>query len=172
MADTSVTWTDERLELLKKLWSEGWSASQIAAEIGGGMTRNAVLGKSHRLGLVRNTSTGISTPRPRKESPAPGRPPTAEPPMRHGPKPVISTASQPPHEQPRVVSLPVEVAAPPRGGLTIMELREGMCRWPLGDPTRPEFRYCGAHAVAGLPYCSHHAQIAYIPTTERKRLRA
>ncbi len=172
MADTSVTWTEERLELLKKLWSEGWSASQIAAEIGGGMTRNAVLGKSHRLGLVRNTSTGISTPRPRQEGAASGRSPTAEPSMRPGPKPVISTASQPPHEQPRAVSLPVEVAAPPREGLTIMELREGMCRWPLGDPTRPEFRYCGAHALAGLPYCSHHAQIAYIPTAERKRLRA
>ena len=71
MADTSVTWTEERLELLKKLWSEGWSASQIAAEIGGGMTRNAVLGKSHRLGLVRNTSAGVSTPRPRNGSPAP-----------------------------------------------------------------------------------------------------
>ncbi len=90
------------------------------------MTRNAVLGKSHRLGLVRNTSAGVSTSRPRQESPAPGRPPTAEPSMRPGPKPVISTASQPPHEQPRVVTLPVDEAAPPRGGLTIMELREGM----------------------------------------------
>src|SRR3712207_3705671 len=90
MAETSVTWTEERLELLKKLWSEGLSASQIAAELSVGMTRNAVLGKSHRLGLVRNTSAGISTPRPRKESPAPGRPPTAQPPMRYGPKPVIS----------------------------------------------------------------------------------
>ena len=92
--------------------------------------------------------------------------------MRHGPKPVISTASQPPYEQPRAVTLAVDGAAPPREGLTIMELREGMCRWPLGDPTRPEFRYCGAHGVAGLPYCSLHAQIAYIPTAERKRLRA
>ena len=172
MADTSVTWTDERLELLKKLWGEGFSASQIAAEIGGGMTRNAVLGKSHRLGLVRNTSPGTSAPRSRKENPAPGKTPTAEPPMRHGPKPVINTASQQPSEQPKAALPPKEAALPPREGLTIMELREGMCRWPLGDPTTPTFRYCGAQGGAGLPYCSHHAQIAYQPTAERKRLRA
>jgi GcrA cell cycle regulator len=172
MADTSVTWTDERLELLKKLWSEGLSASQIAAEIGGGMTRNAVLGKSHRLGLVRNTSSGTSAPRSRKESPAPGKIPTPRPSVRHGLTPMISTASQPPNEQAGTASLPEEITSPPQEGLTIMDLREGMCRWPLGDPTRPEFRYCGAHAIAGLPYCSHHAQIAYLPTAERKRLRA
>ena len=172
MAEASVTWTDERLELLKKLWGEGLSASQIAAELGGGMTRNAVLGKSHRLGLARNTSAGTSTPRPRKEGPAPGKSPTAEPPMRHKPEPVIRTATQPPFEQPKATPLPMEVGPPQREGLTIMELREGMCRWPLGDPTTPAFRYCGAQGIAGLPYCSHHAQIAYQPTTERKRLRA
>jgi GcrA cell cycle regulator len=57
-------------------------------------------------------------------------------------------------------------------GVTIMELRESTCRWPLGDPTTPAFRYCGARAVEGLPYCSHHAQVAYQPAAERKRLRA
>ena len=57
-------------------------------------------------------------------------------------------------------------------GVTIMELRESTCRWPLGDPTTPEFRYCGARVVEGPPYCSHHAQIAYQPAAERKRLRA
>jgi GcrA cell cycle regulator len=172
MTEASVTWTGERLELLKKLWGEGLSASQIAAELGGGMTRNAVLGKSHRLGLVRKSSAGTSTPRPRKEGSVPTKTPTAEPPMRHTPEPVISTSSQPPFEQPETTSLRVEGGPPHREGLTIMELREGMCRWPLGDPTTPTFRYCGAHGVAGLPYCSHHAQIAYQPTTERKRLRA
>ncbi len=85
---------------------------------------------------------------------------------------MISTASQPPNEQAGTASLPEEITSPPQEGLTIMDLREGMCRWPLGDPTRPEFRYCGEHAMVGLPYCSHHAQIAYQPTAERKRLRA
>jgi GcrA cell cycle regulator len=56
--------------------------------------------------------------------------------------------------------------------VTIMELRESMCRWPLGDPTTAEFRFCGAHAITGLPYCTHHARVAYQPAAERKRLRA
>ena len=53
-----------------------------------------------------------------------------------------------------------------------MDLREGMCRFPLGDPATPAFRFCGARANEGLPYCPYHAQIAYQPATERKRLRA
>ena len=68
---------------------------------------------------------------------------------------------------------PREGAVAPRSeGVTIMELREFMCRWPLGDPTTPEFRYCGTQALMGLPYCAHHAQIAYQPAAERKRRRA
>jgi GcrA cell cycle regulator len=172
MAELNVTWTEERLELLKKLWGEGLSASQIAAELGGGMTRNAVLGKSHRLGLVRNGAAGVSTPRPRTVSRPLGSPLTAEPPMQLGPTPAINTTSQQPSEETRAAALLVEEASPPTQGLTIMELREGMCRWPMGDPTKPEFRYCGSHGVVGLPYCTHHAQIAYQPTSERKRLRA
>jgi GcrA cell cycle regulator len=174
MAETSVTWTEERLELLKKLWGEGLSASQIAAELGGGMTRNAVLGKSHRLGLVRNTSAVISTPRPTNVSRPPSPPATAKLPRQDGPTstPVTKTVSQPPSEQPKAAPPPVDVTSPHGEGLTIMELREGTCRWPLGDPTTPQFRYCGGHAIPSLPYCSHHAQIAYQPITERKRLRA
>jgi len=85
---------------------------------------------------------------------------------------VSRTANQQPATQLEVTAVSVEVVAPQPEGVTIMELREGMCRWPLGDPTTPEFRYCGARAVEGLPYCPHHAQIAYQPAAERKRLRA
>ena len=65
-----------------------------------------------------------------------------------------------------------EAVVPQSQGVMIMELREGVCLWPLGDPTSPEFRYCGARAAEGPPYCAHHAQIAYQPAAERKRLRA
>jgi len=65
-----------------------------------------------------------------------------------------------------------EVVVPLSKQVTIMELREAMCRWPLGDPATPEFRYCGAQAIMGLPYCPYHAQVAYQPAAERKRLRA
>ena len=66
MANAGLTWTKERIELLTKLWTEGLNASQIAAELGGGLTRNAVLGKAHRLGLAQSERKGASTPRPRK----------------------------------------------------------------------------------------------------------
>jgi GcrA cell cycle regulator len=170
MAEASATWTDERLDRLKKLWSEGLSASQIAAELG--VTRNAVLGKSHRLGLVRNPSAKADSPHPLK--PSRPLPPTSttEPFMKHGPKTVTDMGSCQPAAQPSAEPPQVEAVSPQPEGVTIMELRESMCRWPNGDPTRPEFRYCGAGAIEGLPYCSHHARIAYQPSADRKRLRA
>src|SRR3954453_18214202 len=58
MAGAGLTWTEERIELLTKLWSEGLSASQIAAELGGDVSRNAVLGKAHRLGLAQGEGKG------------------------------------------------------------------------------------------------------------------
>ena len=172
MAQAGETWTAERLELLNKLRGEGLSASQIAAELGGGVTRSAVLGKCHRLGLARKASTKVSSPRLQQASRPLDPPATAESAMEPGPKPVTNTATHQPAEQLRGHSRPVEAGPLGSKGLTIMELREGTCRWPLGDPTTPEFRYCGGGAVPGLPYCAHHAQIAYLPTAERKRLRA
>jgi GcrA cell cycle regulator len=52
-----------------------------------------------------------------------------------------------------------------------MELRENMCRWPMGDPTTPEFRFCGMKTDTGQPYCSYHCRIAYQPAGERRRER-
>ena len=170
MAQAGETWTAERLELLNKLRGEGLSASQIAAELG--VTRSAVLGKCHRLGLARKASTKVSSPCSQQPSRPLDPPTTAEPAMEPGPKPVTNTATHQPAEQLRGHSRPVEAGSLGPKGLTIMELREGTCRWPLGDPTTPEFRYCGGGAVLGLPYCAHHAQIAYLPAAERKRLRA
>jgi GcrA cell cycle regulator len=50
-----------------------------------------------------------------------------------------------------------------------MELRESMCRWPMGDPTAADFRFCGCRTIPGLPYCTHHAQVAYQPVADRRR---
>jgi len=171
MANAGLTWTKERIELLTKLWTEGLSASQIAAELGGGVSRNAVLGKAHRLGLAQGEGNGASTPRPRKPTCPPDPAPAVEPPPKNDPHPAPMMSNRPPAE---AAELPRREAAvaPQSEGVTIMELREGVCRWPLGDPTTPAFRYCGARAVEGLPYCPHHAQIAYQPAAERKRLRA
>ena len=171
MANAGLTWTKERIERLKELWREGLSASEIAAELGEGVSRNSVLGKAHRLGLAQGERKVASSPRPRKPPHSPDPAPAAEPPPQSKPDPAPMMSDRPPAE---AAELPRrdEAIVPQSHGVTIMELREGVCRWPLGDPTTPAFRYCGARAVEGLPYCSHHAQLAYQPAAERKRLRA
>ena len=170
MTDAGGTWTDERVELLKKLWSEGFSASQIAAEMGG-VTRNAVIGKVHRLGLSgRGKTSTPGAPRPRK--PRPVGAPLA------GARTIRGATALAPKFTPRPeipapeVDFDEDVVIPFSERVTIMELREFMCRWPMGDPTKPDFRFCGGRAIGGMPYCTHHARVAYQPATERKRLRA
>ncbi len=172
MSDAGMTWTAERLNLLKKLWGEGLSAGQIAAELGGDVTRNAVLGKAHRLGLVHWAAKVPGTPRPRKPTRRPDLSTTAELPVKQDPTPAPVAVDPQPVEQRAQLPLHHEVIVPRSEAVTIMELGEAMCRWPLGDPTTPEFRFCGAQAITGLPYCPHHAQIAYQPVAARKRLRA
>jgi GcrA cell cycle regulator len=167
MTDAGGTWTDDRVELLKKLWSDGLSASQIAAEMGG-VTRNAVIGKVHRLGLSgRGKASTPGVPRPRK--PRVATPPAVT-------RVNVALAPRPAQPRPVAVAAPElleeEVVVPLSERVTIMELRESMCRWPLGDPTTPEFRFCGARSITGLPYCTYHARVAYQPAAERKRIRA
>lgn len=167
------TWTEERVELLKKLWNDGLSASQIAGELGA-VTRNAVIGKVHRLGLSGRAKTaGSSTPRPRKPA---TRAPSA--PMARTSFAVRGANALAPQTTPEVEAVPAvipalseDVVIPFAERVTIMELRENMCRWPMGDPTTAEFRFCGAKATVGTPYCTHHCRIAYQPPAERRRER-
>jgi GcrA cell cycle regulator len=169
-------WTDERVELLKKLWSDGLSASQIAAELGS-VTRNAVIGKVHRLGLSGRAKSTAQPAGARGNAPrkAPARAPSH--PMAgsaaaatrgaHALAPSFVPAAEIEAEAEPLP--PEDVVIPFSERVTIMDLREYMCRWPMGDPTRPDFRFCGARAQTGLPYCSHHARIAYQPAADRRR---
>jgi GcrA cell cycle regulator len=170
----TMSWTDERVEMLKQLWLDGKSASQISSTLGNGVTRNAVIGKVHRLGLAGRPKT--STP-----SVAPARAPRlrAAPHRISGslsvarPRVVGNTALAAIHEFHLDLSEHINenVVVPMSVKVTIVDLKEAMCKWPLGDPTTPEFRYCGASAN-GAPYCSYHAKLAYQPTQERRRDRA
>jgi GcrA cell cycle regulator len=172
MTDAGVTWTDERVELLKKLWSDGLSASQIAAELGN-VTRNAVIGKVHRLGLSgRAKDKAASAPqRPRKAARAPSAPAPIAPVSRSNVVMAPLPHPAPLEERHTEVATDEDMAIPMSERVTIMDLRESMCRWPMGDPTKPEFRFCGARSITGLPYCNHHARIAYQPVTDRRRER-
>jgi len=166
-----MSWTDERVELLKQHWTEGKSASQIAGLLGNGLTRNAVIGKVHRLRLAgRAKSPGLASPRPR-----PSAPPRVAAPRVASAVPRITRGATALAVMPEALAdLEPEafesVVVPMSLRVTIIELKEAMCRWPLGDPATAEFRYCGSPAPAG-PYCAYHGSLAYQPAQERRRER-
>ncbi|MFD2236176.1 GcrA family cell cycle regulator [Aureimonas populi] len=186
-----MSWTDERIELLKKRWSEGHSASQIAGELGG-VTRNAVIGKVHRLKLESRIKT---VPAVAEETVVEVRAKPAEAPriLAEAPRLVVSSQSavarQPMARAVGATALKMEeeeevVAAPelheePRSAeivpisrnLTLVQLSERTCKWPLGDPLSPDFRFCGNHSGDASPYCQYHARIAFQPVSERRRVR-
>jgi GcrA cell cycle regulator len=196
-----MSWTDERVETLKRMWNEGQSASQIAKELGG-VTRNAVIGKVHRLGLSNRVGgkddddEGTPAPAPTaaaKPEPAP-RPdpaPRAEPSRPAAP---AAAASQAPASN--VTPLPVRKAIIPAGQplppqpslneispealasvrevekrarkLTLMELTERTCKWPIGDPATEDFWFCGLPSLPGKPYCEAHVGVAFQPMSARR----
>ena len=168
-----MSWTDERVEQLSKLWLEGRSASQIAAELGMNVTRNAVIGKVHRLGLAGRAK--IAAPASPTASRTKARmavrieqdeSETVDPIDTAVPTPSIPLV---PDVTP--VAQPIsDVVIPFSERVTIMDLRESSCRWPMGDPTNSEFRFCGARTGAGSgPYCVAHSRLAFQPTQERRR---
>ena len=191
-----MAWTDERVEQLKDMWNEGMSASQIAKALGG-VTRNAVIGKVHRLGLSnRGASGGAAQPgsdeapvteRPRAEEKEAGpAEPAAEPapetkaadaaaPAAPAPRqpPAIRDASEPrapgqptpEEEEARRTLAEIEKMA---RRLSLLELTERTCKWPIGDPTEESFHFCGLQAIPGKPYCEHHVTIAFQPMSNRR----
>ena len=160
---TTMTWTDERVEQLKKLWADGLSASQIAAQLGN-ITRNAVIGKVHRLGLSgRAKSPSTSAPRPRKPRSASHMLRISRPSMRG------NTALAHAYEmelEPDPV--PYDNVIPIGQRRTLLELNEDTCRWPIGDPGSAEFFFCGGNTVTSLPYCAYHSRVAYQPAGSRR----
>ncbi len=148
-------WTEERVALLKKLWLEGLSASQIAKQLGG-VTRNAVIGKVHRLGL-----SGRATPsqpsRPAFKAPRPARPASAS---------TLAPRRIAPHI-PAPEPSPVYYVEEP-GSATVLTLGAHMCKWPIGDPSSDSFTFCGRRIGEGS-YCQEHARVAYQPQQKGKR---
>ena len=143
---THLTWTDERIEIVRKLWSEGRSASYIANHIGG-VTRNAVIGKVHRLRLSgRATCSRVKKHRPKR---ADHRPVIVTPSIQKPrlPRVFFETAPLPSPSEP-LASAPL---------VTFEELEADHCRWMHGD------RYCGCKRVPGIPYCADHARVAFRP---------
>ncbi|SLN50258.1 GcrA cell cycle regulator [Pseudoruegeria aquimaris] len=197
-----MSWTDERVEILKKMWGEGQSASQIAKELGG-VTRNAVIGKVHRLGLSNRTGGGGTAKPAAKEKPAAKPAAKAKPAAAPKPAPAAAAAAPQAEKPAPKPAAPEKVAAtparkqiipagqplPPQPSaneispealesvrqvekkakkLSLMELTERTCKWPIGDPATEEFWFCGLAVQPGKPYCEAHVGVAFQPMSSRR----
>ncbi len=167
-----MAWSHDRTELLKKLWADGLSASQIAGELGG-ITRNAVIGKVHRLGLSGRLKA-TSTPRQRKPRPHLIRQERQAP----AGTTALSLAYANPEEDAPPVIEQYDSTIPLGQRRTLLELSPETCRWPIGDPCESEFFFCGGRPIQGkfepgkstcIPYCVHHCIVAYQPAHQRRR---
>jgi GcrA cell cycle regulator len=160
-----MSWTDERVEMLKKLWADGLSASYIAGELGG-ITRNAVIGKVHRLGLAARAKSPASPgSRPRKPRAQILR--VSRPALR-GNAALAQVYEYEPEAEPEIV----DNVIPMGQRRTLLELTAQTCRWPIGDPGNPDFFFCGGRSLPDQPYCAHHSRIAYQPTHLRRDRRS
>ena len=176
-----MSWTDERISTLKKMWQQGKSASEIAEKLGG-VTRNAVIGKAHRLGLSGRPSpikkvVKKAAPAPAKKAPpvapkasapvakpaAPAKQPsaTAAPSAKALPKASSATIPTKPVEAAPLAALANATSRSDGKIISILELTEKNCRWPVGDPKDPGFGYCGAGVYQNHPYCAEHVAIAF-----------
>lgn len=162
----SVGWTEDRVELLKKLWAHGLSCSQIAGRLGY-VSRNAVIGKVTRLGLpgrattvrqkVRRAPNAFGGALNGKRSARAAPRPPGNPVVR-----AVFAATGP------VDVTPEESVIPLTERKTVATIGANDCRWPIGDPQRSDFHFCGKGAVPGIPYCEHHARKAFQPPTVRR----
>lgn len=181
-----MSWTDERVELLKKLWMEGLSASQIAGELGQGVTRNAVIGKVHRLKLSARAKPATSAPRNR---PAASRPtPRRSVSGGGGGSGSVSAGAM---KRRTVTAAPMRGATAlkmdaqedvelqvyqaeepyvaPEDRIGLLGLTESTCKWPIGDPLNSDFYFCGQHSSEGKPYCDFHSRRAYHQMDRKKK---
>ncbi|PHR18124.1 MAG: GcrA cell cycle regulator [Hoeflea sp.] len=175
-----MNWTDERVERLKKLWADGLSASQIAAQLGG-VSRNAVIGKVHRLNLPgRAKSGGQASVRTKRTTAAPRAPNYAgRTTQSQTSRPVGRSSGGAALKQDldvvaseEIDTRPVDdVVVPISRRLTLVELSERTCKWPVGDPLQDDFHFCGNDSGDASPYCGYHAKLAFQPSSERKRAR-
>jgi len=151
-------WSVEREEYLERLWGDGYSGAEIAERLCGA-TRNAVIGKVRRLGLP-GRKARMRSPRRKKKHcslPAPARRLRWRKAPSRNPVAGLTKAER----------LALLSQAPTPLLIGVLTLRDGMCRWPVGEPKQPGFGFCGHSQVPGMSYCGHHARVAYQPAVRR-----
>ncbi|MDP9128510.1 MAG: GcrA family cell cycle regulator [Pseudomonadota bacterium] len=165
-----MSWTEQKIQMLKDMWGNGYSASEIAKRLGG-MTRNAVIGKAHRLKLSSRPS-----PIRRDEDGALSVPGGSVMPTMKSTRKRVMLRPLPPVPMPSTAKGTVtrdfrSTIEPPKRveGIAVTKAGDRHCRWPVGDPRSPDFRFCGCTAHEGLPYCVDHARVAYQNIGRRQR---
>ena len=139
-----MDWTEETIAHLRQLWAEGHSTAEIGRRMG--ISKNAVVGKAHRLQLD-------ARPSPiRREGAVPKRPTPA--------RSLVQPAAEPTHER---AGATLRAVAAPRSAVRMMP-----CCWPIGEPGTPAFRFCDEPATPGKPYCAAHVQLAYVKVRDRR----
>lgn len=156
-----MPWTDDRIDLLKSHWEAGMTASQIAEALGQGVSRNAVIGKAHRLGLE-------ARPSPVKVGEAAAA--IIEAVVAAAEGAVSGFAAPVAKALPKRAPRPAAPVKPAK--TTLLDLSEKVCKWPIGHPGETDFHFCGKPAQASFPYCTEHCAIAYqaqLPRRDRSR---
>lgn len=159
-----MVWTDEKVKMLVQLWETGQSITQIGKALG--MTRNAVVGKAHRIGLAKRASPIVRSDKPAQ--PRPANTSHHHHASHHAPR--QAAASNPEHATESRASS--ETPRPPAADKPAQQLSAAMlaaltpstgprCKWPIGDPKSAEFDFCTKVGLPGKPYCAEHCAQAY-----------
>lgn len=157
-----MSWTDDRVEVLRKLWADGLSASQIAAELGG-VTRNAVIGKVHRLGLSGRAKSSNSAGGRQKRTATRTASSYAKTARARASATGGTQRASAPKQQ-----VVVDIEKPTSLLMGLLQLTENTCKWPTGDPQDSDFSFCGTKSRDSDPYCEYHCHLAYQPASDRR----
>ena len=145
-----MSWTSEKVEKLKELWSKGYTASQIAEKLGE-TTRNAVIGKAHRLNLeARAPSKQTNTNRSKDN------------------KQVVKRTAAPMSRKAKFQSILLDKNFEPENPKSLEELTEETCKWPIGHPNEEKFYFCGRKPEGEFPYCKLHVLYAFQPKNQKE----
>lgn len=149
-APPNSRWPDDRTARLIELWANGHTCAAIGIRLG--VTKNAVIGKAHRLNLPQRLREAVAheISETKKAQFAAGR---LIMPSRHA-------------------VIPEPAGAPDMRNLSLLELEPNDCRFPIGDPQKPGFAFCGCPRFGERPYCQYHSRIAYVPRSTPKEVRA